>query len=107
MPESRDVPAGNDEVAGLQRLLVHRSAVRERSKAHLRDIGAGEPVRNQSAHGISIAEALIKVAHVEMSVERDQAHVFQIRSQREHCGPVTALFPPTSKVSAWAPAAAP
>ena len=55
MPESPHVADGNDEVAGLERVLVHRSAVGERSKADLRDIGAAEPILDQSAHRIAIA----------------------------------------------------
>ena len=48
MPQSRTSPHGNDEVAGLERILVHRSAVGETGKAHLRDIRAAEPVLDQA-----------------------------------------------------------
>jgi len=84
---------GHDQIAGRERIIVHGLAVGETCKAHLRDIRPRESVLDQRAHGIAVAEALIRVSHVEMGIERDQADFFQWQAKAEDARPRDRIVP--------------
>ena len=48
---------------------------------------ARQPVLDQRAHRIAVAQALVEVAHVEMGVERDQPDLVERHAEPEHAGP--------------------
>ena len=69
------------EVSGLDRVLMHRSAVGETGEADLGDVGAGKAVFEQGTNGIAIAQPLIEVAHVEMGIEGNEADLIEVAAQ--------------------------
>ena len=73
--------------------------VGEGREADLADVPAGQPVLEQAAYRIAVHRPLVRVAHVEMGVERDQADIARAgRRGAWAAGRVTALLPPRRRV---------
>ena len=53
------------------------------AQADLRDVGARQPVLQEGADGIAVAEALVGVAHVEVGIERDQPDFVEAAAEAE------------------------
>ncbi len=63
---------------------MHLPAVGEARETDLSDIGAGKPIFDQGANRIAVAQSLVRVAHVEMGVERDQPDAGKRQPKSEH-----------------------
>ena len=107
MPSRAHVADGDDQIAGLDRVLVHRAAVGEAGEPDLRDVRARQAVLDQRAHRIAVAQALARVSRM----SKWASSVISPTSSSappspSTAGRVTALLPPTSRVSACASALA-
>ena len=87
IPSRRTSPIVTTRLPAVDRILVHRLAVGEAGEPDLGDVRAGQPVVEQRAHRIAVAQTLVGVAHVEMRVERDQADLVERPPSAEHRRP--------------------
>ena len=73
------------------------------ARPDLGDVRAGQAVLDQRPHRIAVAQALGRVAHVEMGIERDQADLFQRQAEPEHAGPSHRIVAADEQASAREP----
>lgn len=79
-----DLLGAHDEVASLERIAVHLCRVGEASEADLGNVLAGKSVLHQRSNRVAVAEAVLKLAHVEMRVEGDKSNFVERNPERKN-----------------------
>src|SRR3546814_1612292 len=63
---------GEDADSGAPRVAVHLGRIGIGCQTDLADVAAGEAVFEQAADGIAVQRTLVRLAQVEMGIERDE-----------------------------------